>query len=413
MNSYDYESPVTEYGLARVDKFAHLSLLHYILQQYSSIIIDSDMAVNRQQQLSSNVLLLTYGNALFGLLFFVNTADNKTAVEWQDYVFDVAGTSVQLRDWYTFELLYDSSNVTQSLAVVRAAHVMDAYITPASSASRRVEPDSVAYIDEPHFLYQQEGVVQSKQPLELISLAQYDSDHVYYETNVTLTKRQQQAGTVVVNVTNAVEHFHLFFAGTFIGFSSSGSDAFSVDVRALSSGTAYRLTLVVQADGSVNCCGNLEDFQEGPLGDITVDGQSIYSAGWLQLVGLQGERNQLFTPNSTAAWQSLTSASSKPFVWYQLSIRTPAVDSSSPFVTYALDLTYSMGKGQAWMNGHHLGRYWNATDEDGKYTQRYNHVPAAWMAAAGQLNVLVLWEELGGDPTHVRLFQVLCCDPLN
>ena len=411
VNSYDYEGPVTEYGLVRLDKFPHLSLLHYVLRQYSSVIIEAEMAINRQQQLTSDVLLLDYGNALFGLLFFVNTADSSRSVQWNGYEVDLAGTSVQLRDWMTFDLLYDSSNVSMSLDVIRAAHVMDAYITPQQASGDMESPSNIEYIREPHHIYQQAGVVQSTEPLELLSLAQYDSDHVFYQTNVTLSKQQVQAGSVIVNATNTVEHFHLFFNDVFIGFSASGTDVFNVDVSQLTGGSAYMLTMVVQADGSANCCGGLEQFDEGPLGEITIGGQSIRGAGWQQLVGLQGERSQLYARNSSAPWQRRVPVN-EPFVWYRLSIATPAL-SDSPFPTYALDLTASMGKGQVWVNGHHLGRFWNVTDSNGNFTQRYNHVPAAWLASESEANELVVWEELGGDPTGIVLFQALCCDPLN
>ena len=345
MNSYDYESPVTEYGLVRIDKFPHLSLLHYILQQYSSIIIDSDMAINRQQQLSDSVLLLDYGNSLFGLLFFVNTDDSPTTAKWQGQTLSLAGTSVQMRDWSTFELLYDSSNVSMSLDAIRAAHIMDAYITPSTTQSKAQTAYNVAYIAEPHSIYQWDGVVESTEPLELINLAQYDSDHVFYQTNVTLTKQQLQAGTILVNVTNAVEHFHLFFNGGFIGFSATGSDAFSVSVSGLSGSTAYVLTLVVQMDGVTNCCGGLESFAEGLQGDIAVDAQSILSAGWQQLVGLQGERSQLYLANTTAAW-TMKTLYYTPFIWYRMDILTPQLTADAPpFATYALDLTSTMGKG--------------------------------------------------------------------
>ena len=416
VSSYDYSAPITEYGLARVDKLTHLSLLHYILQQYSSVIIDAEMAINRVQQLSADVLLFDYGGPLFGLLFFVNTNDSSRSVQWIGHTIELAGTSVQLRDWLTAELLYDSSNTTQSLAAIRAAHVMDAYITPAQSTIAATTPFSVAYINEPHGIYQPDAVVQSTRPLELLSLAQYDSDHVYYQCNVSLTKQQVRAGALTVAVDNAVEHFHLFFNGTFVAFSSSGSGTYGVDLSGLAAGVAYALTLVVQADGSMNCCGGLEAFDEGPLGDITIDGQSIRAAGWLQLVGLQGERQQLYLDRpSSPPWQPLSSppTPSAPFVWYRLLIYTPPL-APSPFPTYALDLTRTMGKGQVWMNGRHLGRYWNATDDSsGRPSQRYNHVPAAWMASPRAPNEVVLWEELGGDPTAVQLFQVLCCDPLN
>jgi hypothetical protein len=82
----------------------------------------------------------------------------------------------------------------------------------------------------------------------------------------------------------------------------------------------------------------------------------------------------------------------------------------------------SMGKGQAWVNGHHIGRYWSYKASGGScggcsYTgtysetkcqtscgdisQRYYHVPRSWLNPSG--NLLVVLEEFGGDLSGVKL----------
>ncbi|KAJ8545578.1 hypothetical protein K7X08_018161 [Anisodus acutangulus] len=84
----------------------------------------------------------------------------------------------------------------------------------------------------------------------------------------------------------------------------------------------------------------------------------------------------------------------------------------------------SMGKGQAWVNGQHVGRYWSSyrspstgcsdnCDYRGAYdswkclkicgqpAQVLYHVPCSWLTPAK--NLLVLHEELGGDPSKISL----------
>ncbi|KAA3489756.1 beta-galactosidase 8 [Gossypium australe] len=81
-----------------------------------------------------------------------------------------------------------------------------------------------------------------------------------------------------------------------------------------------------------------------------------------------------------------------------------------------------MGKGEAWINGQSIGRYWPAyiasnsgcTDSCdyrgpysankcrkncGKPSQQLYHVPRSWLKPSG--NILVLFEEMGGDPTQL------------
>lgn len=112
-----------------------------------------------------------------------------------------------------------------------------------------------------------------------------------------------------------------------------------------------------------------------------------------------------------------------------------------------------MGKGQVWMNGHHLGRYWNVTgklpdvpsspyphpapapvpskenneelppcdyagpffadkcrtgSKPGQITQRYYHVPREWLqfSGAGGENNIVIFEEIGGNIEEVKLVSV-------
>ncbi|GMI95420.1 beta-galactosidase 8 [Hibiscus trionum] len=87
----------------------------------------------------------------------------------------------------------------------------------------------------------------------------------------------------------------------------------------------------------------------------------------------------------------------------------------------ALDFT-GMGKGEAWVNGQSIGRYWPAyiasnggcTDtcnyrgayssnkclkNCGKPSQQLYHVPRSWLQPSG--NILVLFEEIGGDPKQL------------
>jgi len=80
----------------------------------------------------------------------------------------------------------------------------------------------------------------------------------------------------------------------------------------------------------------------------------------------------------------------------------------------ALDLT-GMTKGLAWVNGRCLGRYWLARAAGerspflagwidkasiGRPSQTLYHVPREWL---GEMNRLVLFDEVGGDPTQIRL----------
>ncbi|KAL4192657.1 hypothetical protein AMTRI_Chr06g195310 [Amborella trichopoda] len=100
----------------------------------------------------------------------------------------------------------------------------------------------------------------------------------------------------------------------------------------------------------------------------------------------------------------------------------------------ALDLG-SMGKGEAWVNGHSIGRYWSlvapkdgcqkcdyrgayheskCTTNCGQVTQRWYHIPRSWLQASD--NLLVLFEEIGGNPLEISInlhaTQTICAKVL-
>ncbi|KAJ9561134.1 hypothetical protein OSB04_006294 [Centaurea solstitialis] len=83
-----------------------------------------------------------------------------------------------------------------------------------------------------------------------------------------------------------------------------------------------------------------------------------------------------------------------------------------------------MGKGQVWINGESIGRYWtqhakgtcsNACSYTGTYrpvkcqtrcgkpTQRWYHVPRSWLKPTQ--NLIVVFEEIGGDASTISLMK--------
>ena len=127
---------------------------------------------------------------------------------------------------------------------------------------------------------------------------------------------------------------------------------------------------------------------------------------WAMRPGLMYERERSRLP------QLLTRKEvGKPLRWYRTTFSRPVGQA------FAVDLG-SMTKGMAWVNGQCLGRYWQipgtGKNSDfiagspiqdvnvGEPTQRYYHLPVDWLA---EHNELVIFEELGGDPTAIRLCE--------
>lgn len=87
--------------------------------------------------------------------------------------------------------------------------------------------------------------------------------------------------------------------------------------------------------------------------------------------------------------------------WWQCSFSLDETD--TPMFLDVNGLT----KGQLYLNGHHIGRYWTATP-DGKSVppQSRHYLPACWLSATTP-NELMIFDEHGGNPARCKLV----CDP--
>ncbi|KAK7259696.1 hypothetical protein RIF29_25309 [Crotalaria pallida] len=69
----------------------------------------------------------------------------------------------------------------------------------------------------------------------------------------------------------------------------------------------------------------------------------------------------------------------------------------------------SMGKGEAWVNGQSIGRYWILFHDSNNHpSQALYHVPRSFLKDTG--NVLVVFEEEGGNPLDISLNTVSSTD---
>lgn len=166
------------------------------------------------------------------------------------------------------------------------------------------------------------------------------------------------------------------------------------------------------------------------LTSVKIDGFNngtidLSSNTWIYKIGLEGEHLHIYEPNgmNNVKWVSTSMPpKNQPLTWYKVVVDAP--DGNDPV---GLDMK-DMGKGQVWLNGEPVRRYWprpsSIHDEctpkcnyRGKFmpnkcstgcgepTQRWYHVPRSWFRPSG--NVLVIFEEKGGDPTSISFSRRL------
>jgi len=252
----------------------------------------------------------------------------------------------------------------------------------------------------------------STAPLEQIGVTQDNSDYLWYTQNVTIP-----AGGATVKLTNTNDMAYIFVDGAYIGGGVGGTISANIPSSISGPHTLQILSLTV---GLVNYELHMEAYDRGILGNVTLGSQVITTGNWVLMPGLKGEALQLYTAkgSSSVSWTPGWSGGvNKPLTWFS---GVFSVNGDPTSFGWVLDMI-GMGKGQVWVNGNHLGRYWLITASGsctpcnyagpydpskcrtgcGQPSQRYYHVPRDWLTA--QNNTIVFFEETGGDPSNVQL----------
>ena len=176
------------------------------------------------------------------------------------------------------------------------------------------------------------------------------------------------------------------------------------------------VTILSVGMGVKNYGAHLERSRAGIVGDVLINGFVV--EGWTHSVGLEG---------ADGGERVDATADESIFSWYEVKFTTPALDAAAGL---AVDMT-SMGKGMVSVNGVMLGRYWSIVGEieddckpcdlatySGAYynqicrsgcgepSQSYYKLPVSWLSDEGDENVIVIFEESGGDVGGVGLVKM-------
>ncbi|GJN13371.1 hypothetical protein PR202_gb00065 [Eleusine coracana subsp. coracana] len=167
------------------------------------------------------------------------------------------------------------------------------------------------------------------------------------------------------------------------------------------------LILLSEIVGLQNYGAFLEKDGAGFRGQVKLTGLSkgemdLTDSLWTYQVGLKGESSMIYSPEKQecAEWSGMQKDDiQSPFTWYKTMFDAP--EGTDPV---AIGLG-SMGKGQAWVNGRHIGRYWSLVAPEsgcpsscnyagaysdskcrsncGMPTQSWYHIPREWLQESG------------------------------
>ncbi|CAH9141656.1 unnamed protein product [Cuscuta epithymum] len=417
--SYDYDAPLDEYGLLRQPKYGHLSELHRAIKQCQEALVSSVpkvISLGTSQQVS----VFSYGKGKCAA--FLANLDSK-----YEATLTFRGKKYTLPAW-SVSILPDCRNVIFNTATVgtRTSRVQ--------MQSSNSKLHSWATYHEDITAQEDSSTYTTTRLLDQISVTKDNSDYLWYITSVDISpsesflKKGWKPTLVIESRGDGVLVFiNKKFAGSVYGSMEGRRFTFTgqVDLQA----GKNEIALLSSAMGLPNVGTYFETWNKGILGPVNLRGlnqgnKDLSNQKWKYQVGLKGESMNLFSPKgvSSVHWIEGPSVTQghQHLSWFKAYFDAP--NGVEPL---ALDMK-GMGKGQIWINGQSIGRYWlchtkgecddhcfyNGTYHAqkcqhgcGTLTQRWYHVPRSWLKPTG--NLLVLFEEVGGrqDVSKISLVK--------
>ncbi|KAG6397392.1 hypothetical protein SASPL_143559 [Salvia splendens] len=424
--SYDYDAPLDEYGLIRQPKYGHLKELHKAVKLCEKALVSADPTVTSLGNLQqAHVYSSKSGDCAAFLSNYDTNSTAKVMFDNMHYILPPWSISI-LPDCKT--VAFNTAKVevqTSRLDMLPSNSKMSSWETYNEDLNSSGDGSSFSAV----------GL------LEQINVTRDASDYLWYTTSVDVDSSESSlhGGELPTLLIQSAGHtLHVFVNGELCGsgYGTREKRRFTFRGEINLCAGSNRISLLSVAVGLPNGGGHFETYVTGVQPPIVLQGLDrgkldLSSVKWTYKVGLKGETMKLVSPNSVASvdWakaSSLVAQKDHPLAWHKTYFDTP--DGDEPL---ALDMS-TMGKGELWVNGESLGRYWteyaagncNGCSYAGVYkppkcqigcgkpTQRWYHLPRSWLKP--KRNLLVLFEELGGDPKGITLVKrsvtTVCAD---
>nr|VDD61846.1 unnamed protein product [Brassica oleracea] len=225
------------------------------------------------------------------------------------------------------------------------------------------------------------------------------SDYLWYMTTVKFKKRDPFLGKSMSLRVNSNAHvLHVFVNGKHIGNQHAENEKFNYvfekDVKFKSGRNVIALLSITV--GLANYGAFFESKPAGITGPIFITGingdetivKDLSAHKWSYKTGLNGFENQLFRTKSMFKWSVESVPFNRTMTWYKATFNSPL--GNDPVVVDHMGLGRERG-------AYHAEK---CLTNCGEPTQRWYHVPRSFLNAEGD-NTLVLFEEMGGNPSLV------------
>ncbi|KAL0448394.1 UNVERIFIED_CONTAM: Beta-galactosidase 3 [Sesamum latifolium] len=413
--SYDYDAPVDEYGLIRQPKYGHMKEFHKAVKLCEKAMVSADPTVT---SLGSLQEAYVYSSESGDCAAFLSNYDTKSTAE---VMFN--NMHYSLPPW-SISILPDCKNLVNTAKVGVQTSQMEMRPTNTEIFSWETYNEDLSSSDD-------SSTFSTLGLLEQINVTRDSSDYLWYTTSVDINPSESflRGGELPTLIVQSSGHaLHVFVNGELSGsaFGTMEKRRFTFTGKVNLRSGSNKISLLSVAVGLPYIGGHFETWNTGILGPVALRGLDqgkwdLSWAKWTYQVGLKGEAMNLVSPSSVSSvdWTkgSLVAQKQQPLAWHKAYFSAPSGDEP-----LALDMS-SMGKGQLWVNGQSLGRYWTAYAAGdcsgcsytgifkpqkcqvgcGQPTQRWYHLPRSWLKPTQ--NLLVLFEEIEGDPMRITLVK--------
>ncbi|KAK9933102.1 hypothetical protein M0R45_020311 [Rubus argutus] len=427
ITSYDYDAPIDEYGLLSEPKWGHLKDLHAAIKLCEPALVAADsphyIKLGPKQEahvysteVHTKGLNFTWiGKSQSGCSAFLANIDEHKAAS-----VTFLGQKYSLPPW-SVSILPDCRNVVFNTAKVGAQTSIKIvkFDLPPSSAvsaqkqfiSKKKNSDAMKSwmtLEEPIGVWSENNFTV-RGILEHLNVTKDHSDYLWHRTRIFVSDDdisfwEESKISPAITIDSMRDVLRVFVNGQLTGSVIGHWVKVVQPVRFLKGYNDF--LLLTQTVGLQNYGAFLEKDGAGFRGQVKLTGFKngdidLSTLSWTYQVGLKGEFFKIYTieENEKSGWAELSlDADPSTFTWYKTYFDSPA--GTDPV---ALNLG-SMGKGQAWVNGHHIGRYWTrvapkdgcqeicdyrgAYNSDkcstncGKPTQTWYHIPRSWLQAS-------------------------------
>ncbi|GMY12560.1 beta-galactosidase 6-like isoform X2 [Fagus crenata] len=389
ITAYYDQAPLDEYGLIRQPKWGHLKELHATIKLCSTTLLQgarTNYSLGQQQE------AIVFQEETGGCVAFLTNYDgHNVTVQFQNISQVLLPRSISI--------LPDCKNITFNSAKVNTEYnqriITSTQTFDSADNWEEFKDFNVNFEDTS---------LKSNGLLQHTNTTKDRSDYLWYtlrfEHNLSCTNP-------VLHAQSFAHVAHAFLNNIYIGNANGSYNVknFSMDIPIVLNDGMNNISILSVMVGLPDSGAFLEKRVSGlTTVAIQCNEKEFYNFtnyAWGYKVGLLGEDLQIYREEKLGevVWSKNGTSTNQTLTWYKIFFDAPK--GNDPV---ALNFS-SMGKGEAWVNGQSIGRYWiSFHDSKGYPTQTLYHVPRSLLKTSG--NLLVLLEEGGGNPLHISLNTV-------